>query len=425
MKILVIEVAALGYKTWQQFHSLPFWDQLNSCSLKTVFPAVTCTVQASFRTAAPPAEHGMIANGFFNRKLRKTFFWEQASSIYSGSRIWDKFREDGGTVGQICWQQAIGNDSDLILTPAPIHKHHGGMIQDFHARPEGLYNNLCKQIGRKFNLFSYWGPFTSEKSTSWITDSTVELLKSGKASDFQLVYLPHLDYEMQKTGPDSPKSKKAFSFTEKQIEKIFTAAKAAGYEVLIFGDYAITEAHTAIHPNRILKDAGLFNTRKIKSMLYPDIYTSPAFAMVDHQIAHIYIDRPEHIQKVKDLFDKIPGVKNAYLNSEKIDHPASGEIILEADNGYWFAYPWWKDKSEAPDYATHVDIHSKPGFDPCELYMELWPPMSITTDTSKIKGTHGLINEKVFWGATFDTKSPDSILDGALHIKNLLTRSIK
>ena len=420
MKILVIEVAALGYKTWQQLHSLSFWEMLNFGSVKTVFPAVTCTVQASFRTASPPSEHGMIANGLFDRKLKKTFFWEQSSALYSGERIWDKFRENGGTVGQVCWQQAIGNDSDLILTPAPIHKHHGGMIQDFHARPAGLYDKLCRKTGKKFNLFSYWGPFTSEKSTSWITDSTVELIKSGEAADFQLVYLPHLDYEMQKTGPNSEKSKKAFTFTEKQIKKLFFAAQEAEYEVLIFGDYAITEAHTAIYPNRILKDAGLFNVRKVKSMLYPDIYTSHAFAMVDHQIAHIYIENIENIQTVRDIFKKINGIKNAYLKSEKINNQTSGEVILEADEGYWFAYPWWGKKSEAPDYATHVDIHSKPGFDPCELYMELWPPMSISTDTSKIKGTHGLAHEKVFWGSTFETRSPNSILDGALHIKNIL-----
>jgi len=420
MKILVIEVAALGYEVWRQLHSRPFWNKLDTTSTQTVFPAVTCTVQASFRTGLPPEKHGMIANGFFDRKLKKTFFWEQASSIYSGTRIWDTFRENGGKVGQICWQQAIGNDSDLILTPAPIHKHHGGMIQDFYARPKGLYAKLCSETRKKFNLFSYWGPFTSEKSTAWITNATEQLINNGNAADFQMVYLPHLDYEMQKTGPLSSKSKKAFSFVEKQIEKLFQAAKNSGYEVLIFGDYAISDAHTAIYPNRILKEADLFSVRNVKSMQYPDIYSSQAFAMVDHQIAHVYVDNSCNIKKVQKSFENTKGIKNVFLKHEILNHPASGEVILEAEEGYWFAYPWWNDKHEAPDYASHVDIHSKPGFDPCELFLELWPPMSITTDTSKIKGTHGLNNESVFWGATFDTASPNTIIDGALNIKNLL-----
>ena len=416
MKLLVIEVAALGYGVWDRLKKGNFWDKLNDQSIDTVFPAVTCTVQASFRTALPPSEHGMIANGLFDRNLRKTFFWEQASSLYKGKRIWEGFRKKGNSVGQICWQQAIGNDSDLILTPAPIHKHHGGMIQDFYARPHGLYKHLCDKQKKTFNLHSYWGPFTSSASTEWIANATIELLKSGKAADLQLAYLPHLDYEMQKSGPDSKASEKEFAKLENILERLFAAAKFADYEILIFGDYAITDAKEAVFPNKILRDAGLFSTREVRGALYPDIYSSQAFAMVDHQVAHVYISDKSDISKAKTALQLAPGIKNVFDHKE-INHARSGELILEAEKAYWFAYPWWDHKSEAPDYASHVDIHNKPGFDPCELFMSLWPPMSISQNTSKIRGTHGATGNKVLWATSFDFDSVNNIIDAAKALK--------
>ena len=417
MKLLIIEAAALGYDVWDRLKKAEFWKDFNNQSIETVFPAVTCTVQASFRTALPPSEHGMIANGFFDRDLKKPFFWEQASTLYQGARIWEDFRKAGNSVGQVCWQQAIGIDSDLILTPAPIHKHHGGMIQDFYARPNGLYNNLCKKLGKTFNLHSYWGPFTSFSSSEWIANAAVELLKTGSAADLQLVYLPHLDYEMQKSGPESQKSINEFKKLEKILEMLFAAAKLAGYEVAIFGDYAITKASRAIFPNKILRDANLFNQRKVKGALYPDIYSSKAFAMVDHQIAHVYIPDSQDITPAKIALKAAPGIKNVFSHDE-IDHPRSGDLILEADDDCWFAYPWWDHKSEAPDYATHVDIHNKPGFDPCELFLSLWPPMSISTNTSKVHGTHGASGHNVLWASTFKCKPVKNIIEAAATVKD-------
>ena len=418
MKTLVVNVAALGYEVWNRYHSLDFWEKLNIYPIRTVFPAVTCTVQASFRTGLPAKNHGMISNGLFNKELKKAFFWEQASTLYEGERIWENFRKEGNTVGQLCWQQAIGNDSDLILTPAPIHKHHGGMIQDFYARPDGLYHQLCKNLGKTFNLFSYWGPFTSKKCSNWINNAAIDMLKTGKAADLQLVYLPHLDYEMQKSGPFSNKSKQAFLFLEQLLDKLIKTATDASYEVIVFGDYAITEAKEAIFPNLILKEASLFKTRQVKSMLYPDIYSSIAFAMVDHQVAHVYITDKNKIESVVDIFKKVPGVKGVHLKEDFMNHPSSGEVILEADNGYWFAYPWWNEKNEAPDYASHVDIHSKPGFDPCELFLSMWPPMSISMDTTKVHGTHGSNEEPVLWGSTFKMDTPKTLLEAVKIFKN-------
>jgi predicted AlkP superfamily pyrophosphatase or phosphodiesterase len=421
MKLLVIEVAALGYEFWEKNHQAEFWAKLKNNSVDTVFPAVTCAVQASFRTASKPEDHGMIANGFFDRKLKKAFFWEQASSLYKGARIWDGFRQKGGTVGQLCWQQSLGADSDLILSPAPIHKHHGGMIQDFYSRPAGLYQELCGKVGRKFNLFNYWGPFTSVKASRWITGAACEILKSSVAPELLLMYLPHLDYDLQKYGPEHPKAAKSYLDTELMLEELFTFAKLNGYEILIFGDYAITPAKEVVYPNLKLLEKGFFQARDVEGHLYPDLYSSKAFALVDHQVAHVYLsDREKNIEAVKALFENTAGVEKVSIADG--ENVSGGDLILEAEAGCWFAYPWWDDPKKAPDYACHVDIHSKPGFDPCELFMEWWPPMSITQDAGRICGTHGKNTTdecKVFLGSTLELQG-SSILESAEEIKAML-----
>ncbi len=423
MKLLVVNVAALGYNLWEKNHNSSFWKQQHNLSVKSIFPALTSSVQATLRTNSLPASHGVVSNGFFFRDLKKIMFWEQSANLICGNRIWTDYRSKGGTVGQICWQQSIGEDCDLVLSPAPIHKHHGGMIQDFYSKPNNLYKDICCELRKKFNLFNYWGPFTSLKSSNWICDATISLLKNGTAPDLLFTYIPHLDYDLQRLGPDHKKIKKVFKESENLLEKLIFSAKQANYEVLLFGDYAISNAENVIYPNKILRDANYFSIRNVKGMHYPDIYSSKGFAMVDHQVAHIFVENKNDIKNIKSLFERIPGI-NRVLDHSDMNHKRSGELILEADIGSWFAYQWWDDVANAPDYASHIDIHNKPGFDPCELFMNLWAPMSISQDTSKIKGTHGRANtnnENVLWSSSIsDLTNIDSILDGAGLLKLMI-----
>lgn len=423
-KILVVDIAALGFELWKKLKNRKCWNMLKEYSVETVFPALTCPVQASFRTATSPSEHGICANGFFHREIRKTFFWEQSSALIAGNRIWDNFRLQGGRVGQLCWQNSIGNDSDLILSPAPIHKHHGGMIQDFYSRPAGLYNELCQQIGAKFNLFNYWGPFTSIKSSKWIVNAATKIIKSQIAPELFLVYIPHLDYDLQKFGTESQQVRNAFRELENVLEELFSCARDCGYELLVFGDYAINPVENVIFPNKILREKSLFKCREVKGMLYPDLWTSKAFVLVDHQIAHIYLENHEDISKICEIFSRLEGISQIHKISA-LRKSTAGDIVLEASPGYWFAYQWWEKKSEAPDYASHVDIHNKPGYDPCELILSFWQPFSILMNPKKIRGSHGISKGEencVFLGTTIDfgNKQPDSIIDAALFLKNLL-----
>jgi predicted AlkP superfamily pyrophosphatase or phosphodiesterase len=425
MKILVVNAAALGYQIWEKKRGASFWKGMNPAPMKTIFPALTSPVQASFRTGLEPEKHKIFLNGFFSRELRKTFFWEQSSKLYSGERIWEKFRAGGHKVAQICWQQSLGTDSDVIISPSPIHKHHGGMIQDCYSSPPELYREICSDIGADFNLYNYWGPFTSKKSTEWIVNATSIVMQKQMAS-LVLTYLPHLDYDLQRYGPDGKDVASAFKTLEEQLQKLYDVAKNYGYEIIIFGDYSIEPVENVIYPNQILLDNGLFGIRKIKNMLYPDLYSSAAFALCDHKIAHLYLQNKNLAGKIKGIFSSTPGISKIIENT---DTKNVGDFILVAGDSAWFSYRWWGDKHQAPEYANHVDIHNKPGFDPCELFASLWPPFSISMDDKKIKGSHGLNSEQkhaVFLASTIPfEKQPDTLLELSNSVKNILESKLR
>jgi len=408
-KLLVVQVAALG---WDLVKELPGFRPAEA-----FFPAVTCCAQAGFRTGCLPRAHGMVANGVHLPDLRKILFWEQSSALVEGERIWSRFRAAGHNVGMIFWQQSLGDaDLDLVYSPAPIHMHSGGMIQDCYAKPDGLAPWLDKKIGRPFSLFNYWGPVASQKSSAWIADATCALLAEDRfAPDLLFSYIPHLDYDLQRHGPGSAKARGSLDFTLECIDRIKTAAQSRGYEWLFYGDYAIQPVSGAVFPNRRLREAGLLDTREIKRMFYADLFSSPAFAMVDHQIAHVYTRDPRATAAAREALAALPGIESILDRQQQailgVDHPRSGDLLLIARSGQWFAYPWWTGKSQAPDFATHVDIHNKPGYDPCELFFG-WPPPSVSMDTGKIHGSHGRPGDTVAWSTSLEfAADPRSMLD--------------
>ena len=424
-KLVVIQVAGLGYDFLRHFNKTK-GTGLKFKSLESAFPAVTCSVQASFRTATVPAEHGMVANGYWSRMLCKPLFWEQSAKLVKGNRIWEGHRKKNGRAGMMFWQQSLGEEIDLVLSPSPIHKHHGGMIQDCYCHPVDLYKKLCDEIGEGFKLRNYLGPLANAKVGDWIASATGHVINNDEiAPELLFVYLPSLDYDLQRFGPKHAKSQEALEITLKQIEKIFAASRNRGYETIIFGDYAITETpNGAVFPNKILLEAGLFKARSVNGMLYPDLYASRAFAMVDHQIAHVYIKDISDIGTIKDALSETIGIEKV-LDKEAqaeigVAHCNGGELLIIADEGYWLAYPWWTEKAERPDYATHVDIHNKPGYDPCELFFG-WPPFSVSQNTGKIKGSHGRAGAgcQTAWASTVDlSDEPTSLIELALGVKN-------
>jgi len=405
-RLVIIQVAGLGHDFLHESLGTT-WQGLTFQPLKSVFPALTCTAQATFRTAAPVSSHGMVANGQFHRELRRPLLWEQSSALVSGPRIWESFRQRGKRVALLFWQQSLGESVEFILSPAPIHKHGGGMVQSVYSQPAGLYDSLCKSIGSTFPLHRYWGPLASPVSSHWIARATALLLADPtSAPDLCLTYLPALDYDLQRHGPSHPSAKRSLSALLDQLKLIRNAAETNGYDVMIFGDYAISSATQAIFPNRTLLQANLFQTRTVAGRLYPDFHASQAFAMVDHEIAHVYLRNPANLAVTQTALAALEGIE-ALMDAKSqqtagVAHPHGGDLLLVAKPGFWFAYPWWTDRKKAPDYASHVDIHNKPGYDPCELFFG-WPPISVSQDTTRIKGSHGSTGKArdATWAATF------------------------
>ncbi len=385
-KLLVVDVAALG---WNLVSHLPEFRPVQS-----IFPAVTCPVQAAFRTGTTPSQNGLVANGLFFSELRKVMFWEQAASLVEGPRIWDDFRARGKKVGMMFWQQSMGEAADLVVTPAPIHKHSGGMIQACYTQPASLEARLTEKIGRPFNLMNYWGPLANHKSSDWIVDATCAVMEMPDvAPDLLMTYIPHLDYDLQRYGPVSREADKALDILLGHLTRLEATAAECGYDWLVFGDYAIEQVHDgAVFPNRRLREAGLFGTRAIEGMAYTDFFTSRAFAVCDHGFAHVYCRDEASKLAAAEALRTLPGVAEVWDKNDQekhgIAHRRSGDLVITAAESAWFAYPWFTERDEAPDYASHVDIHNKPGYDPCELYFG-WPPGSVSFDTRKIHGTHG------------------------------------
>ncbi|MFP4354075.1 MAG: alkaline phosphatase family protein [Phycisphaerae bacterium] len=416
-KLLIIQAAALGHELTRQA-GMEQLGELPIRSAETIFPAVTCSVQAGFRTASPVSAHGMAANGRYFPELHKVLFWEQSADLVAGRRFWSDFRAEGGKVGMLFWQQSMGEELDMVVSPAPIHKHHGGMIQDCYTQPPGLYRRLVDAAGRTFKLQDYWGPKAGFQAGNWIAGATARILAADDAPDLLLTYLPTLDYDLQRYGPLDDRAQVALNILRLQIEGLIQMAGKTGHEVMIFGDYAIGGVSgPAVLPNLALAEAGLFAVRDVRGMLYPDFHTSRALAVVDHEVAIIHVPDPADVDRAASVLGELEGVQRVITVEEMagmdLDHPHCGQLLCIAEPGRWLAYPWWSRKGQAPDYAGHIDIHNKPGFDPCELFFARLP-IRISQDTSKISGSHGRIgpDRRVAWACSFQPVGEiENILD--------------
>ena len=351
MKKLTVMAASLGWDAVERNRA----GRMAGLSFEPrdgVFPGVTCVAQATLRTGLPPAEHGLLCNGAWIPELRKPLFWEQSSALVKGRRVWEDLRAGGGTVGMFFFQQSLGESVDAIVSPAPIHKHGGGMVMACATKPADANGALEKCFGR-FPLWRYWGPLASPK----VGRACIDWFESFTAIhdvDEAYLYLPTLDYAAQKHGPGSRADRAAFAELRRQLERLAGICGKRGAELSVQGDYAIAPVSAPpVSPNVLLRKAGLFSTRTVAGMAYPDFHNSAAFAMCDHELCILVGDAK---QKATELLLATG------------DYEAAEDGILLAKEGSWCDYRWWTDGREAPDFASHVDIHNKPGFDPRELF---------------------------------------------------------
>ena len=407
MKHLMVMVAGLGFDGLER-RARTRLAGMEFRPAASVFPAVTCVAQATFRTASAPREHGMTSNGFFSRELRRPFFWEQSAALVKGPRVWDAARVRGATAGMYFWQQSLGESVDCVVSPAPIHKHGGGMIMRNYAQPAEMGDALDKRCGT-FPLHRYWGPLASAKVGRAVVENFLEMERTHPV-DFAFLYLPTLDYEAQRWGPEGKRTAAALGEFEAQLVRLAAFAEENGAELTVCGDYEIAAVdRQPARPNETLRAAGLFRTRPVAGRAYPDFHTSRAFAMCDHEIAHVYVRDDADVPHVADLFRSTGDYEAVEVRADQEwAGESAGEVLLVARKGGWCAYPWWRKKAEAPDWATHIDIHNKPGYDPCELFFDRSFPPKTCQDLSRIKGTHGR-RSTIAWASTSPRVSGDSM----------------
>lgn len=353
--------------------------------LRPSFPAVTCSVQATLLTGTPPAEHGIIANGYFDRDDREVKFWEQSSALVQRPRLWDRL--PGCKTAVLFWQNSMFANADIVVTPRPLHLDHE-FVPWCYSKPAGYYEQLAATLG-EFPLMRYWGPLAGIQSSRWIANAARQTWRQHKPN-LMLVYLPHLDYDSQRRGPDMPVGEIDAVVGELLVEFVRQAT------VIVCSEYSLAPVTGALYPNRQLRAAGLLRVREVAGREYLDCELSDAFAMVDHQVAHIYC-KPGAVDAARAALSG--------LEFTNLAHPRAGELMAVAPPDKWFAYYWWSDWDRAPAFAHSVDIHRKPGYDPCELWFD-WPRTlrrlhpATATDPDRVRGSHGRVDaDPAGWAA--------------------------
>ncbi|MHB1157467.1 MAG: alkaline phosphatase family protein [Phycisphaerales bacterium] len=377
--------------------------------LQPPLPAVTMTVQATIATGVGPDQHGMIANGLptfrlpdthalldtdsFAEYRRNVSFWEQSADLVQGPRFWQQSPPPPGggvKVALICVQSCI-RAADVVVTPKPAHTPDGRTVPDCWTHPARLNDELKAKIG-PLPLMHYWGPLANIKSSQWIA-AAAEYVWRHHPVDLQWVYVPHLDYDAQRLGPGDPRLVDELFAVLNVITPLVELAERDGARVVLFSEYGMTNVTRSFAPNAMLRHAGLLTTKPRQSdsaasgSLEIDFATTPAFALCDHQVAHIYCRDTPTIERARSLFQQLPGVKITTSGG----HPRAGELVLYAPEDAWFEYRWWDDWAQAPDYAWSVDIHRKPGYDPTELFFDPAARRIRADQPRLVKGSHGAL----------------------------------
>jgi len=375
-------------------------------------PAVTCSVQSSYLTGSWPEEHGIVGNGWYFREEAEVRLWRQSNHLVQKPKIWDMARQidPAFTVSNMFWWYNMYSTADYSVTPRPMYPADGRKLPDVYSHPASLRTDLQRTLGT-FPLFKFWGPGSGIESTRWITSATIETDKLHKAT-LTLVYLPHLDYAMQKFGPDGPSIAQELRDVDTEVGRLVDHFKDA--RIVILSEYGITPVTTPIHINRALREKGLITIRDELGRELLDCGASRAFAVADHQIAHVYVNDPRVTREVRQIVESLPGIDAVYAGDERsqihLNHPRAGDIVAIAKPDAWFTYYYWLDDARAPDFARTVDIHRKPGYDPVELFLNpaiRFPKLKIAgkllkkklgfrylmdvipLDANLVKGSHG------------------------------------
>lgn len=377
-------------------------------TIQPMLPAVTTSVQSTYVTGKWPSEHGIVGNGWYDRTDCEIKFWKQSNKLVSGEKIWDQAKriDPSFTCAKMFWWYNMYSTADYSVTPRPNYLADGRKMPDCYSHPAGLRDDLQKALGT-FPLFQFWGPGANIRSTQWIADASVITDKKYDPT-LTLIYLPHLDYCLQKYGQDFHRISRELGEIDGVVEQLVSHYSKAGARIILLSEYGITNVDRPVYINRALRENGWLQIRVERGLELLDAGASAAFAVADHQVAHVYFNDPQVASKARAVIEKIPGVAlvldRAGQRQFNIGHERSGDLVVVADERSWFCYYFWMDDSKAPDYARVVDIHKKPGYDPVEMFM-----------TSKLRAAYKLLRKKAGLRYVMDVIPLDATLIKGSH----------
>jgi len=383
-------------------------------TLRPVLPAVTCAAQATFLTGLPVAGHGVVGNGWYERESGEVRFWRQANALIRGEKIWERLRREhaGFTCANLFWWFNMHSSVDWSITPRPLYPADGRKVFDVHTQPMGMREEVKAALGG-FPFPAFWGPRAGIASSAWIAASA-RWVEERQQPTLALVYLPHLDYGLQKFGPGAPEMSAELAAIDRVAGDLADSYEARGVRVVVVSEYGISRVTRPVYLNRLFRKQGWL---AIKEELGRDaliVGDSAVFAVADHQVAHVYLQGRAKADEVRAMLAAVPGVERVLDGGELWgDGPArarGGDLLAVAEPDAWFSYQFWDDDARAPDYARTVDIHRKPGYDPAELFIDpalAWPRARVAKfllkkklgmrallevvplDDSLVRGSHG------------------------------------
>jgi predicted AlkP superfamily pyrophosphatase or phosphodiesterase len=431
-------------------------------TITPAFPAVTCTAQSNYLTGATPALHGVVGNGWYNRELAEVQFWKQSNHIVRGKKIWDdlRARDPKFTCAKLFWWFNMYSSADYSITPRPMYPADGRKVFDVYTWPYSIRPEIKRDLG-EFPFATFWGPAAGKQTpqggpdaaSRWIAESA-KWIENKFAPTLNLIYLPHLDYDLQRYGPfaSDRKHTPTPSLEGAEVGTIINPAivadlraidsivgdlldffRARDVQVVLLSEYGITNVNQPVHLNRLFRQQGWLTVKEELGLELLDCGASKIFAVADHQVAHIYLNEASLETKVRDLLRTSDGVEAVLGKTEKaalgVDHPRAGDLIAVATEDAWFTYYYWNDDARAPDFARTVDIHRKPGYDPVELFADPGlSPLALKTkiawrllqkklgfrmlmdviplDATLVKGSHGRRpNDKKDWPVVITSRT--------------------
>ncbi len=386
-KRLVLCIVGLTQDLLAYMPKLAKWtSNQQMATLNPPLPAVTCTSQSTMITGKMPNAHGIVGNGWYFKDLAEIGFWKQSNHLVEAPKVWEILKQEDPdfTVAKMFWWYNMYAKVDFAVTPRPVYPADGRKIPSIYTQPPELKAEFQSKLGT-FPLFNFWGPTASIVSSQWIAKATLELMRK-ESPNLALCYLPHLDYDLQKFGRANPALiQKACTEIDDLSMQMIEEAQDMGYDLIIVSEYGIEDVSHVIDINRMLRKAGYLKVQLVDTgWELLDAGASQAFAAADHQIAHVYVEDEQIIPKLKDLLSKVEGIElildKDQQKAYQIEHARSGDLVLVAEKGAWFSYYYWLDESKRPDFATSVDIHRKPGYDPAELFIDpkiLFPKLKV------------------------------------------------